>query len=202
MNDRAETTSSARETVLAAALLLKALRSDGLDDFLLELGLPNPQVGRAANLRARIESLQKYALVNPHLKTASGENVGDAIVARAVSIAAKYQGSDAPNVSGEERQAFHDALARQQLSGPLQDGERATQAPAEQVIDRTNLENVIKFLRDWALLLGAVGALLVAAGGLLADVAGFRSTICTNSTIPMYCPKPCTIDTAIREGCR
>jgi hypothetical protein len=110
MQKRTEGTQNSREAIIAAASLLKALRNDGLDAFILELGLPDPRVGAGANLEDGIRSLRQYALTHPNERSASGEPIGCAIVTRATSIAKKYEGLEAPNVSGEERQAFHDAL--------------------------------------------------------------------------------------------
>src|SRR5271168_3974666 len=97
-----KTTPNSRETIAAASSLLKALTNSGLDLFLEELGLPNPEVGRGETLDARIASIRQYALSNPAIRTQNGSLVGDAIVTRATAIASKFQVTPAPNVSGAE----------------------------------------------------------------------------------------------------
>jgi predicted nucleotide-binding protein len=99
---------SSRKTIIAASGMLKALGHSGFDHFLMELGLPDPDVGRGSGLMARTTSLAKYAIENPDIRTAEGEPLGAAIVARAGEL---YRENISVNITDKERDAFQRASA-------------------------------------------------------------------------------------------
>jgi len=99
---------SSRRTVLAATDMLKALGHSGFERFLLELGLPDENIGQGAGLMARANSLAKYAVDHPDAVTAEGRPLSAAIVAKAGEL---YRSNTQNNIGAQERDAFQQASA-------------------------------------------------------------------------------------------
>ncbi len=106
--------SYARRTVLAAADMLKALGHTGFDRFLLELDLPDDDIGKGSGLLARATSLANFAIKNAGHLTPERRTVADEIVRRATEL---WQQGVSSNLHGTERETF--AAAMQQEGQPL-----------------------------------------------------------------------------------
>nr|WP_232118093.1 nucleotide-binding protein [Luteimonas sp. XNQY3] len=88
--------------------MLKALGHSGFDRFLVQLGLPDPDVGKGSGLMARTTSLAKYAIEHPDAVTAEGRPLAATIVAEAGDI---YRQESLVNITEKEREAFQQASA-------------------------------------------------------------------------------------------
>lgn len=112
-----------RQTVIAAATILKSLGHAGFDQMLLEFGTPEG-VGYGNGLKARAASLAAYVLDNSAANTAEGVPIGKAVVERAVQLFLDSAASS--SVTEAERQAFRTAAERDGLfppaAGPPDDG--------------------------------------------------------------------------------
>jgi hypothetical protein len=97
-----------RETIIAAAHILKSLRHAGFNRLLRELALPE-KVGRGSGLPARANSLAQFVLNNPQVRTPDQRFVTIAIVERAAQL--DKANKVLLNVTLEERRAFREALA-------------------------------------------------------------------------------------------
>jgi predicted nucleotide-binding protein len=101
----------ARRTLLAAADMLKSLGHSGLSRFLLELGIENDGVGRGNGLMERANSLAKFAIDNPALRSPEGRTIPSEMIQRASEL--WHSGQGQPN----ERDNF--AAAMHQEGQPL-----------------------------------------------------------------------------------
>lgn len=99
---------SSRKTILAAANMLKAMTHNQFDRFLLELGLPDEEIGKGGGLLARSNSLAKYAIDHPDALTAEGQPLAAAIVAQAGQL---YRQGVTQGLSSGDREAFQRASA-------------------------------------------------------------------------------------------
>lgn len=108
--------SHSRKTILTAAALLKALGHSGFDQFLMELGLPDRNVGLGSGLMARSNSLAKHALEHPTARTAEGQMLEAAIVEKAWEI---YHSGVLHNIRPEDRDAFHLAASSNGIVGAV-----------------------------------------------------------------------------------
>ena len=108
-----------RQTVIAAADMLKALGHSGFDRFLLELELPDEQAGRGPGLLARATSLAEYAIRNPTQPTPDRLTVPFAIIKRATDL---WREGVEYNLNGKERDKFADAMKREGQGLALQVG--------------------------------------------------------------------------------
>ena len=108
-----------RQTVIAAADMLKALGHSGFDRFLLELELPDDQTGRGSGLLARATSLAEYAVRNPTQSTPDRLTVPFAIIKRATDL---WREGVEYNLNGKERGKFAEAMKREGHGLALQVG--------------------------------------------------------------------------------
>lgn len=101
-----------RQTIIAAADILKSLGHSGLDRLLLEFGLSDPDAGKGGGgLLARATSLAQFAIHHPEEQTAEGLRIGEAIVRRAAQEHKRYPPGNISNVRAEERQRFENTVA-------------------------------------------------------------------------------------------
>ena len=94
-----------RRTIIAAADTLQSLGHDGIDRFLLELGLSKELAQKGVTLSKRTASLAKVAVDQPQLLTAEGGKLSNALVFRAQSLCERT-----PSVDFKLRQAFEEAM--------------------------------------------------------------------------------------------
>ena len=102
--------SYARQTVISAADMLKALGHNGFDRFLLELDLPDQSVGKGNGLMARATSLAEYAIRNPEQLTPERRTVVYEIIRRATQL---WHEEVTSNLGAGERERFASAMRRE-----------------------------------------------------------------------------------------
>ena len=96
-----------RKAVVAAAQILKTVGHSSFDRFMVEIQLPESRIGTSGNLTDKSNSLLKFALDNPTIETADGDNLWDAIVERAIEVNSNHPPNiNIGNVSLKERQDF------------------------------------------------------------------------------------------------
>jgi hypothetical protein len=100
----------ARETVIAAADMLKALGHTGFDRFILELDLPDCDVGRGNGLLARATSLAAYAMNNPTTLTPERRTIPYEVIRRATTL---WREGAVNNLRDEDRHRFEQAMKRE-----------------------------------------------------------------------------------------
>lgn len=105
-----------RKTIIAASQMLKALGHTGFEHFLLELGLPDANVGHSGSLMARANSLAQYAIAHPEAVTAEGNPLRTAIVERAGEI---FRENILVNINQKEREAFQAASSADGSQGDV-----------------------------------------------------------------------------------
>ena len=214
--------SNSREALIAATPILKALKARGLDQFVLSLGLPDPDIGRSGTLDQRVSSLRQFALSRPQACTPDGRLIGRAIVERAEALIQSYDGRPAPNVTGTERQDFFDALLRSRTgerealtessTGALSDtavidassainGPAKSSSPVTALGRESKIDYATKSIQKWTTLVAAIGALLAAITVGAVNAGGLRDAICNKIGLS-WCTTPCTLDRAIKEGCK
>ena len=108
-----------RQTVIAAADMLKALGHTGFDRFLLELELPDNQAGKGSGLLARATSLAEYAVKNPTQITPDRLKVPFAVIKRATEL---WRDGVTSNLKIEDRDKFEQAMKREGQALALQIG--------------------------------------------------------------------------------
>ena len=108
----------ARETVIAAANMLKALGHSGFEEFLLELDLPS-EVGTGDGLLARATSLAKFSLDNPTRLTPERRTVPYEMIRRATDL---WRQETENNLRPQDRQKFENAMKRDGQEAALRHG--------------------------------------------------------------------------------
>lgn len=99
--------SFSRRTIIAASGLLKALGHSGLDQFLLEMEVPDLGVGRSEGLKARTVALAKFAVENVGQLSPERSTVAYEIVLRAIEI---WRSEITTNLQSDDRDKFAAAL--------------------------------------------------------------------------------------------
>lgn len=112
----------ARQTVIAAADMLKALGHTGFDRFLLELELLDENAGKGSGLLARATSLAEYAIKNPTVLTPERRTVPYAIIRRATDL---WREGVAANLKDNDRDKFEAAMKREGQGLALEGGHNA-----------------------------------------------------------------------------
>jgi predicted nucleotide-binding protein len=117
MNPASSPPSYSRQTIFCAADMLKALGHSGFNRFLLELELPDPNVGLGSGLMARATSLADFVVKNPQWLTPERRTVAYEIVLRATQI---WKEGIESNLAAGEREKFAAAMAREGLASNLE----------------------------------------------------------------------------------
>jgi hypothetical protein len=100
----------ARETVIAAADMLKALGHTGFNRFLLEINLSDNDVEKDGGLLARATSLAKYAINNPTQLSPERRTIPYEIIRRATAL---WQQGTTNNLQIGERERFEWNMKRE-----------------------------------------------------------------------------------------
>ena len=108
----------ARDVVIAAAHMLKALGHSGINEFLLETGLPD-HAATGSGLQARATSLAKYAIENPTELSPARRTVPFEIIRRATEL---WRQETENNLRPEDRNKFEMAMKRDGQALVLQHG--------------------------------------------------------------------------------
>jgi predicted nucleotide-binding protein len=111
-----------------AKLKLRTLSHAGLDELLLEFGLPESVAGRqSGSMMHRTKALARFVLDHPETLTAEGVSIANAIVERATQLVERN------GVSDDQRLAFLEVLATEGLglftSSSIDDRSPAPSAP-------------------------------------------------------------------------
>jgi hypothetical protein len=65
----------------------------------------------------------------------------------------------------------------------------------------SGIESATKVIRNWTAFAVSIGALVAAISFIAANIGGFRDTICDKVGFT-WCERPCTLERAIKEGCK
>jgi hypothetical protein len=142
MQSASEKPHYSRQTIIAAADMLKALGHTGFDRFLMELELPDPNVGRGSGLMARATSLADFAIKNPEFLSPERRSVAYEIILRAIEI---WKGGALTNLAAGGREKFAAAMTREGLASRLADDEGAiVSAPLTELQDAPQLGETLQ----------------------------------------------------------
>lgn len=104
-----------RRVLLKSLAMLRTLGHTGIDELMLELGIPDDVAPRRlGGLQARTTALGRYLTSNPEVTAHDGGLLSKAIVARAVH---QYRTAGTANITGHEKKEF--SAVYTEVYGPL-----------------------------------------------------------------------------------